>query len=102
MNPHQSPSVDQLIPLYLNNDGYRNDTCFNLTNVWFQEVTKKDCHRLRLARLEWELTQRKVLAETCNELMIEKDKTASEIRKKKDRIENLIPMIKNILSVGIN
>ncbi|KAK7601975.1 hypothetical protein V9T40_009416 [Parthenolecanium corni] len=62
------------------------------------EITKKDRHRLRLAQLEWELTQRKVLAETCNELMIEKDKTASEIRKKKDRIENLIPMIKNILS----
>lgn len=65
-------------------------------------MTKKDCHRLRLARLEWELTQRKVLAETCNELMVEKDKTASEIRKKKDRIENLSPMIKNILSVGTN
>lgn len=64
-----------------------------------QDVTKKDSHALRLARLEWELHQRKVLAETCRELQNEKEKITADIKKKRDRIDNLVPMIKSILAV---
>ena len=67
---------------------------------WFQEITKKDEHQLKLARLEWELKQRKVLAEESRQLENKKEETSVEIRKTKGRLENLVPMIKNILVVS--
>ncbi|XP_065213059.1 THO complex subunit 5 homolog [Planococcus citri] len=63
------------------------------------EITKKDRHQLRLARLEWELKQRKMLAETFHDLEKEKEQVALDIKKREDRIENLGPMIRNILTV---
>ncbi|XKL60988.1 hypothetical protein PGB90_008045 [Kerria lacca] len=88
-------SKDEHIELIPVEDFYKNAP----HSISRPEVTKNDDHQLRLARLEWELNQRKILAETCNDLEEEKEQIASEIKRKKDRIENLVPMIKNILAV---
>lgn len=55
---------------------------------------------MKLARLEWELHQRKKLAEESRQLENQKEDINAEIRKKRDRLENLVPMIKNILTVS--
>ena len=57
---------------------------------------------MKLARLEWELKQRKVLADESRQLENKKEETSVEIRRKRDRLENLVPMIKNILVVSYN
>ncbi|XP_075221314.1 THO complex subunit 5 isoform X2 [Lycorma delicatula] len=63
------------------------------------EVTKFDSHQLKLARLEWELNQRKRLAAQCHELQAEKETVATAIQKKKTHIDDLAPMLKDILAV---
>ncbi|XP_022196549.2 THO complex subunit 5 homolog A [Nilaparvata lugens] len=62
------------------------------------DQTKTDSHQLKLARLEWELKQRKQLATQCQELQAGKETVAAEIQKKKTHLESLAPMLKDILS----
>jgi THO complex subunit 5 len=65
-------------------------------------VTQNDSHQLKLARLEWELEQRKQLAVLCQKLQAEKETVAKEIQSKQERLENLTPRLKSILEVYFN
>jgi len=56
---------------------------------------------LRLARLEWELIQRKQLATLCDELTESKKAVASSIETKQTRLDNLAPQLRTILTVKI-
>ena len=64
-------------------------------------MTQNDAHQLKLARLEWELEQRKQLAAMCQKLQADKETVAKEIQTKKERLENLTPRLKSILEVFI-
>ncbi|KAK7863751.1 hypothetical protein R5R35_011154 [Gryllus longicercus] len=64
-----------------------------------ENVTRNDEHQLKLARLEWELEQRKDLAAMCHRLQADKEKVALEIQSKRERLENLTPQLKSILEV---
>uniref|UniRef100_A0A1B6MH52 THO complex subunit 5 homolog n=1 Tax=Graphocephala atropunctata TaxID=36148 RepID=A0A1B6MH52_9HEMI len=63
-------------------------------------VTRVDTHQQQLARLEWELKQRKQLALLCQDLQTEKEKVASEISRKQSQLDNLAPMLKEVLMVA--
>lgn len=64
-----------------------------------QEVTKTDEHQLQLARLEWELRQRKELALLCSELQEKKNSLSSQIKRKLNDLDSLSPLIKDVLAV---
>lgn len=63
------------------------------------EETKNDDHVRRLARLEWELQQRKELASLCTELQSAKEKVAQDIESKTDRLDSLAPRLEALLKV---
>lgn len=63
-------------------------------------MTKCNPHQLRLARLEWELTQRKQLASLCDELTESKKAVATSIDTKQTRLDNLAPKLHSILEVS--
>lgn len=67
--------------------------------MMLQEITKHNPHQLRLARLEWELTQRKQLAALCDELTENKKAVALSIESKQTRLDNLAPQLRTILEV---
>lgn len=52
-----------------------------------------------MGRLEWELQQRKQLASQCRQLESEKEKVASEIVSKQERLDKLAPQLSHILDV---
>merc|ERR1712168_1363123 len=56
-------------------------------------LTTKDLHELRIARLDWELTQRKKLTERYEDAQSKLNSVNSEIQKKKDQLENLAPKL---------
>ncbi|XP_023238359.1 THO complex subunit 5 homolog [Centruroides sculpturatus] len=58
--------------------------------------TKNDPHQLTLARLEWELEQRKRLSEKLHKTESQKQEYLQEIEKKKECLENLQPTLKSI------
>lgn len=64
------------------------------------EITKNDDHKLRLARLEWELTQRKQLSLLCDELTDNKKTVAESIETKQQRLDNLGPQLRSILEAS--
>lgn len=61
------------------------------------EQTRNDEHSRRLARLEWELQQRKQLASMCTELQLQKKLAAKHIDSKTDRLESLAPHLESLL-----
>lgn len=61
------------------------------------EVTKNNDHELKLARLQWELVQRKELAAQCKKLESSKEVVAKDIEAKKEQLNNLGPSLKAIL-----
>lgn len=63
------------------------------------EVTREDEHQLKLARLEWELQQRQVLAEKYRILEEQKRSVTSDTNEKQICNNNLGPMIKKMLKV---
>lgn len=63
------------------------------------DLTKNDEHAKRLARLEYELQQRKELSALCKDLQAEKQKVAQDIDSKSDRLNSLLPQLENILKV---
>ncbi|CAH1401493.1 unnamed protein product [Nezara viridula] len=63
------------------------------------EVTKVDEHKLQLARLEWELTQRKELATLLNDLEDKRSHITEQIEKKEKDLNSLAPLIKEVLVV---
>ncbi|KAL9703784.1 hypothetical protein quinque_007302 [Culex quinquefasciatus] len=61
------------------------------------EKTKEDEHARRIARLEWELQQRKELDALCKELHSSKAKVGGEIVSKTERLDSLAPRLKKLL-----
>ncbi|GBP85219.1 THO complex subunit 5 homolog [Eumeta japonica] len=61
------------------------------------DITKKDEHQLQLARLEWELRQRRELAGTCNELLASKERVAAAIAAARSRLDALSPHLRDLL-----
>lgn len=59
--------------------------------------TKTDEHAKKIARLDWELLQRKELATLCKELQAEKEKVAQEINSKTERLNSLAPGLQALL-----
>ncbi|XP_050302709.1 THO complex subunit 5 homolog isoform X2 [Anthonomus grandis grandis] len=57
-------------------------------------------HALRLARLEWELTQRKNLAEECKLLEEKKKKVVSEITERKEKLSDLLPLLNMVIKAA--
>jgi len=60
-------------------------------------VTRSDPHLQMLARLEWELEQRKQLATTLKETKSSKETISSEIQSKQDYLDTLQPKLTSIL-----
>lgn len=61
------------------------------------EKTRNDEHARRLARLEWELQQRKQLAFKCKELQAAKANVAKDIHSKTIRLDSLVPCLDSLL-----
>lgn len=64
------------------------------------EETKNNEHALRLARLEWELEQRKEYAKKCKELMGNKEKVAQDIVTQKEKLDSLAPRLQDLLKAS--
>jgi THO complex subunit 5 len=62
-------------------------------------VAEEDEHKTALARLEWELKQRKQLADTLKSSDQEKTFAESEVEKTKAAIDKLHPKLKNVVDV---
>lgn len=62
-----------------------------------EEVTKDNPHELKLARLSWELVQRKELAAKLKQLELSKETITKDIEAKKEQLCNLTPHLKSIL-----
>ncbi|XP_043273169.1 THO complex subunit 5 homolog [Venturia canescens] len=65
-----------------------------------KDITDMNAHQLKLARLEWELMQRKQLAALCDELSDSKKGVASSIETKQERLDNLGPQLRTILEAS--
>lgn len=61
------------------------------------DKTQNDEHARRLARLEWELHQRKELATMCKTLQTAKESVAREIESKTNRLQSLMPCLDQLL-----
>ncbi|XP_076163175.1 THO complex subunit 5 [Ptiloglossa arizonensis] len=92
----QFKSKDELIQLVSEEEFHKQAP----ENICRPEITKNNPHQLRLARLEWELTQRKQLAALCDELTESKKAVASSIESKQSRLDNLAPQLHSILEAS--
>ncbi|XP_076271786.1 THO complex subunit 5 [Rhynchophorus ferrugineus] len=63
----------------------------------FNPNNPEDEHALRLARLEWELTQRVNLAEECKALEEKKKKVVEEITERKEKLNDLLPLLNMVI-----
>lgn len=64
-----------------------------------KEITQTDEHQLQLARLEWELHQRKELSLLYNQLVERKTSISKLIERKINDLDSLSPHIKEVLNV---
>lgn len=62
--------------------------------------TKTNEHALKLARLEWELEQRKEYAKKCKELLENIEKVEQDIVSQKDKLESLAPRLQDLLKAS--
>ncbi|KAM9055627.1 THO complex subunit 5 isoform 2-T3 [Megaptera novaeangliae] len=65
------------------------------------EVTTGDPHQQTLARLDWELEQRKRLAEKYRECLSNKEKILKEIEVKKEYLSSLQPRLNSIMQASL-
>lgn len=65
------------------------------------QLTKNDNHQLTLARLDWELEQRKRLAEKYKELQATKEKIQKSIEVKKEHLGSLQPGLNAIMQASL-
>ncbi|XP_028681129.1 THO complex subunit 5 homolog isoform X1 [Erpetoichthys calabaricus] len=65
------------------------------------EITKADPHQLTLSRLDWELEQRKRLAEKYKESLTTKEKILKGIQIKKEYLSSLQPQLQNIMQTSL-
>lgn len=63
------------------------------------EKTRDDEHARRLARLDWELQQRKELAALCQQLEKQKEMARQHIESKTQRLDSLSPCLDALLKV---
>lgn len=61
------------------------------------DTTTNDEHNRRLARLEWELQQRKELSASCKELQVAIEKVEIDINQKSERLKSLAPNLQELL-----
>uniref|UniRef100_A0A6Q2Y544 THO complex 5 n=1 Tax=Esox lucius TaxID=8010 RepID=A0A6Q2Y544_ESOLU len=64
-------------------------------------ITKDDPHQLTLARLDWELEQRKRLAEKYKESLSSKEKIQKSIEVKKEHLSSLQPGLNAIMQASL-
>ncbi|XP_072949391.1 THO complex subunit 5 homolog [Epargyreus clarus] len=89
----QFKSKDEEIELVPVEDFYKDAPA----DVSRPEITKTDEHQLQLARLEWELQQRRELAGACSELVASKERVAAAIAAARSRLDALAPHLKEVL-----
>uniref|UniRef100_A0A5F8GF61 THO complex 5 n=1 Tax=Monodelphis domestica TaxID=13616 RepID=A0A5F8GF61_MONDO len=65
------------------------------------EITMGDPHQQTLARLDWELEQRKRLAEKYKECLASKEKILKEIEVKKEYLSSLQPRLSSIMQASL-
>ncbi|XP_066459899.1 THO complex subunit 5 homolog isoform X1 [Eleutherodactylus coqui] len=65
------------------------------------EITSNDPHQQTLARLDWELEQRKRLAEKYKESLASKEKILKEIEVKKEYLNSLQPQLQSIMQASL-
>ncbi|ELK31503.1 THO complex subunit 5 like protein [Myotis davidii] len=65
------------------------------------EITTGDPHQQTLARLDWELEQRKRLAEKYRESLSNKEKILKEIEVKKEYLSSLQPRLNSIMQASL-
>lgn len=65
------------------------------------DKTKTDEHARRLARLEWELHQRKELAVMCRDLQVAKETVGREIEMKTNQLQSVIPNLEKLLEASL-
>ncbi|XP_075069548.1 THO complex subunit 5 isoform X3 [Mixophyes fleayi] len=65
------------------------------------EITSNDPHQQTLARLDWELEQRKRLAEKYKESLASKEKILKEIEVKKEYLSSLQPQLNSIMQASL-
>ncbi|XP_053206363.1 THO complex subunit 5 homolog [Panonychus citri] len=63
-------------------------------------IDSQDSHRCTLARLEWELQQRKKLSSTLEDKMKLKETILEDIEKEKRRLESIKPILLNIVEAA--
>lgn len=86
-------SKDEEIELVTLDDFYKTAP----SDISRTDTTKTDPHLQRLARLEWELEQRKQLAKKLKDSKQSKEGLAQEIKNKQEYLENLQPKLKTVL-----
>ncbi|KAI8436874.1 hypothetical protein MSG28_010324 [Choristoneura fumiferana] len=89
----QFKSKDEEIELVPIDDFYKDAPA----DVSRPEITKKDEHQLQLARLEWELRQRRDLAGACSELVSSKERVGAAIAAARSRLDALGPHLNDVL-----
>ncbi|XP_056384678.1 THO complex subunit 5 homolog isoform X3 [Hyla sarda] len=65
------------------------------------EITSSDPHQQTLCRLDWELEQRKRLAEKYKESLASKEKILKEIEVKKEYLNSLQPQLQSIMQASL-
>ncbi|KAM8960199.1 THO complex subunit 5 isoform 2-T2 [Pelodytes ibericus] len=65
------------------------------------EITSSDPHQQTLARLDWELEQRKRLTEKYKESLTSKEKILKEIEVKKEYLSSLQPQLQSIMQASL-
>uniref|UniRef100_A0A670ZR27 THO complex subunit 5 n=1 Tax=Pseudonaja textilis TaxID=8673 RepID=A0A670ZR27_PSETE len=65
------------------------------------DITLNDPHEQTLSRLDWELEQRKRLAEKYEESLANKEKILKEIEVKKEYLSNLQPRLNSIMQASL-
>lgn len=70
-------------------------------DISMPSVTEKDPHKQRLARLDWELEQRKRLSEKYDKSQSNRDHVDGEIKAKQEYLDSLQPRLKSILDSTI-
>lgn len=89
-------SRDETIDLVSEEEFYKNAPA----TISRPEDTQNDPHQRRLARLEYELMQRKELSEECDKLGDTIKSVETEIESKRARLDNLNPQLKAILDAS--
>lgn len=86
-------SQDEDISLVSEEEFYRDAP----DDICQQSVTREDCHRRHLARLDWELEQRRRLAAGCQQLDGDKRRISQRISLQRRRLGDLAPQLDSIL-----